>query len=69
MIGARSGHATLSRCTCGSAAATARSYAPLATVAGVASSPTRPVWLPATASWVAGATTPITSISRPACSR
>ena len=43
MIGARSGQATLSRCTCGSAAATARSYAPLATVAGVASSPIRPV--------------------------
>ena len=28
MIGARSGHGTLSRCTCGSAASTARSYAP-----------------------------------------
>ena len=42
MIGARSGQATLSRCTCGSAAATARSYAPLATVAGVASRPEAP---------------------------
>ena len=34
-----------------------------ATVAGVASSPIRPLRLPATASCVAGATTPITSIA------
>src|SRR3954466_15412525 len=59
--GARSGHGTLTSRTSGSAEVTARSYARVATVVGVASSPMRPLRVAATASTDSGWTTPTTS--------
>ena len=52
MMAVRSGHATAVSSTNGSAWAMADAYAPLATVAGVAISPTRPLVVAATA-WTA----------------
>ena len=67
MIAARSGHATEVSCTNGSASAIARAYEPLSTVAGVASSPTRPLRVAATACTAPGWTTPSTSTPSVVC--
>ena len=67
MIAARSGHATDVSRTNGSASAIAFAYAPLSTVAGVASSPTRPLRVAATACTAPGWTTPSTSTPSVVC--
>jgi len=67
MIAVRSGQGTCVRSTCGSAAAIAVAYAPLLTVAVVASTPTRPLRVVATALDRSGCTTPITSTPSVVC--
>ena len=67
MMAVRSGHATAVSSTNGSAWAMADAYAPLATVAGVASRPTRPLVVAATACTAPGWTTPSTSMPSVVC--
>ena len=69
MIAARSGHGTAVSFTNGSASAIACAYEPLSTVAGVASSPTRPLRVAATACTAPGWTTPRTSTPSVVCMR
>src|SRR3954452_17480201 len=67
MIAARSAQETLVSCTNGSASAITRAYEPLSTVAGVASNPTRPLRVAATACTAPGCTTPSTSTPSVVC--